>query len=106
MKYLNLFRSLISSVLLALMISAAMFSPAFADENAPPLPTDTTSVVDIPSPDDPVSNPEESALIPQDSTTSDIQPSPEVPTLPEQTDLVVLDENGANIPLASQEAAD
>lgn len=82
MKRLNLLRSFCIPLMLALLVSTVVVNPAFADDGPPPAETPTEAVP------------------PVEGT-----PLTEQTTPPEGTSIVVIDEQGKTVPLATQEAA-
>lgn len=97
----------IVALMLALILSAFNVAPTFADEATPPAETQG-EVQDIES-----TTPEEEAATPPADEETDSASESESPTvaeviesLPEDTTLVVVDENGEALPLASEEAAE
>lgn len=97
----------IVALMLALILSAFNVAPAFADEATPPAETQG-EVQDIES-----TTPEEEAVTPPADEETDSASESEsasvaevIESLPEDTTLVVVDENGEALPLASEEAAE
>jgi len=94
------------AVLLALLVAAVMPLAAFAQDETPP-PADAPVVEEVPPADPPAAE----EVPPADAPAADVPAEdltvPEVlEMLPEGTDLAVVDENGAPVPLASEEAAE
>jgi hypothetical protein len=84
--------------LLALLVNLLIPTRVLADEETPP-PTPTEEVA-------PPETSQEDVTPPQD-LTSEVDSVPEIlEQLPENTEIVVLDESGAPIPLVTQEAAE
>jgi hypothetical protein len=105
-------------ILLALMVSAVGVTPALADDGVTPpvdAPVVEEPVVDTPVVEEPAAVVEEVAPPAQESApvAEEVAPAVEEPltvpeileAAPEGTDLVVLDENGEALTLASDEAA-
>ncbi|MCC7118181.1 MAG: hypothetical protein IT310_06615 [Anaerolineales bacterium] len=113
-------RSFCISALLALCVGVFFTTPALADDGAPPVVSTETPVVVTETPtvtETPAASPEapsteevapvETTTPPTDEESQPPQTTPEaLPPLPEDTSLIVTDENGESIPLATQEAAD
>ncbi len=99
----------IAAIFFALILSAMNVAPALADESAPPEPAPTEEAVD----ETESTTPEEEAVTPPADEETDSAVETEstsvaevVEALPEDTTLVVVDENGEALPLASEEAAE
>jgi hypothetical protein len=114
-------RRFVSSILLigALVLNLLNVNIAFADDGTPPPPpteeatqppiepTETPVVEETPVPTEtPISSEETADVEDQASAEEDVAASEILSELPENTEIVVLDESGNPIPLASQEAAD
>jgi len=83
---------------LALMLSAFVATPAFADGETPPAPDEgTTETTD---------GNEGEGTQPVDETAPTAPEEDLLPTLPEGTDLVVIGSEGTPVPLSSEEAAE
>lgn len=106
----------IVAIFLALVLSALNVAPAFADESTPPEPAPTEEVTEVTESvetegSDEVSEPAETGeeVLPSseesESTEEPATVAEIIETLPEDTTLVVVDENGEALPLASEEAA-
>lgn len=101
---------LILAICFALLLSALNTAPALADESTPTAePTSSEEVVveteATPNPEDEATPPDVSevdTVIDEESTTV----AEVIESLPEDTTLVVVDENGEALPLASAEAAE
>jgi hypothetical protein len=104
------------TVLVVLALSAILAVPALADDGAPPAeaPVETAPPAEEPVAEpqaeevapEPVmtpeaTTPEEQAVLPDEPSAAEL-----IEQLPEGTEVVVLDENGEALPLASQEAAE
>ncbi|MBL8100280.1 MAG: hypothetical protein JNK81_13945, partial [Anaerolineales bacterium] len=90
------------------VLSAFNVAPVFADESNPPEPAPTEEVTEV---SEPVETQEEAKPPAEGETDSAVESeSPTVAeiieTLPADTTLVVVDENGEALPLASEEAAE
>ena len=105
------------AVLLALIVSAALPLAVFAQDEIPP--ADPIAVEPVPPVDEPPAQEEQSVadvpvveeqpavdVIVEDAPAADLTIPEVLEQLPEDTGLVVVDETGAAIPLASQEAAE
>ncbi|MBL8098032.1 MAG: right-handed parallel beta-helix repeat-containing protein [Anaerolineales bacterium] len=87
----------VTAVFFALILSAMTTSPALADEDIPP-PSDTTTAEETPLVEEVASD--ETPLTTEETVSELIE------SLPAETVLVVTDEAGEVIPLASEEAAE
>lgn len=105
---------LIGALFLALVLSAMNTAPAFADESAPPEET-TTQETESTEPEEAIEETEESTAPEEEATqtTGESESATEtestpieeiIEQLPEDTELVVLDENGEALSLATQQA--
>jgi hypothetical protein len=98
----------IAAIFFALILSALNVAPALADEAPPPEPAPTEEAADVSTP----AETGEEATPPAEGTT-DTASSTEsssvaevIESLPADTTLVVIDENGEALPLASEQAAE
>lgn len=113
---------LIGSLCLALILSAFHTAPAFADESAPPSSetseettnqeTESAATEEIVEDTESTTPEEEAATPPADEEADSASESESasvaevIESFPEDTTLVVVDENGEALPLASEEAAE
>lgn len=94
------------AVLLALMFAATMPLAVFAQDETPPA-TEVSTVVDEPVADQPVAEVPAAVDVPAVDQPAGALTVPEIlDQLPAETDLVVMDQTGETLPLASLEAAE
>ncbi|MBL8097766.1 MAG: hypothetical protein JNK81_01215, partial [Anaerolineales bacterium] len=89
----------IMAIFFALILSALNVSPALADEAPPPDVSTPAETGEEATP--PADGETDSASSTESSTVAEV-----IQSLPEDTTLVVVDENGEALPLASEEAAE
>lgn len=91
------YRMFITTIFLALVMSAVNVAPVFADEGTPP-PTEPAAAEEeaLPPSEEPAPVSEE-----ESTTVAEV-----IESLPEDTELVVVNESGEALPLATEEAAD
>jgi hypothetical protein len=99
------------TILAVLMLNAVYTVPAYADDSAPPVPESSAVEEVAPLDSDTVATTTESAPSEDVPAADGPAPQPESTTevlaqIPEDTNLVILDENGEVLPLASQDAED
>jgi hypothetical protein len=102
MKNKSLYTLLSISVIFVFIFSLFSTVNVLADDSTPPAPTEAP-VVDVSPTDVPIATdvPTEGPAVQDGASVSDI-----LAQVPEGTDIVVLDENGNPLPMASQEASD
>jgi hypothetical protein len=99
MNHWKLFRLFAIPIVLALLVSSLMYSPVLADDSNPPPPTEETTTTEPFTVD--LQAPLAEPIVVNGDTASDV-----LALIPEGTEVVVLDENGERLPLASQKTAD
>lgn len=97
---------LVGAIFLALLLSAMTTVTVFADESAPP--PDTTTTEEVTTEETPPPLTDESVAVEEADSSPEVEQTVAelIESLPEDTQIIVTDESGEVIPLASEEAAE